>query len=70
MPEYQYLFDQGIGRIAKTSDDWMYHFDELLDPQLRSDEAALNKEMLKNFSMESRGDDWEATMRFILEQEM
>lgn len=70
MPEYQYLFDQGIGRIAKTSDDWIYHFDELLDPQLRSDEAALNKEMLKNFSMESRGDDWEATMRFILEQEM
>lgn len=69
-PEYKYLFENGIGRIAESDDDWMYHLDELLNKELRDDEAAMNKELLRNFSMDKRGDDWDATMRFILEQEM
>ena len=68
--EYELLFDAGIGRIAKNDDEWIYHFDELLNKQLREDEAKINKELLKEFSIQKRADDWEATMRFILEQEM
>jgi hypothetical protein len=64
-PEYQYLADEGIGRIAKTKDEWIYHFDELLDNRKRQDDADENYENLKNFTMDVRGDDWDATMRFI-----
>lgn len=70
LPEYRYLFDAGIGRLATTKDEWIYHFDELLNDGLRKDEAEINFEALSEFSMDKRGDDWEATMRFILEQEM
>lgn len=66
-PEYQYLADNGIGRIATTHDEWVYHLDELLDVKKRKDDIDENYSYLKNFSMEARGEDWDATMRFILE---
>jgi hypothetical protein len=66
-PEYQLLADSGIGRVARNSDEWIYHLDELRITQIRRDEIAYNLEMLKDFSMEKRGDDWDATFRFILE---
>jgi hypothetical protein len=67
-PEYKLLFDAGIGRIANTPDEWMYHFDELRNRKMRRDEAQSNLEAVSEFSIEKRGDDWEATMQFILEQ--
>lgn len=70
LPEYRYLFEAGIGRVAKTQDDWIYHFNELKDRSIRQDEAQINMDLLKEFSIEKRADDWEATMNFILEQEM
>ena len=70
LPEYRYLFEAGIGRLAKTEDDWIYHFDELLNKELRNDEASINRKLLDDFSIEKRGDDWDATMRFILEQDL
>lgn len=70
VPEYKYLFEHGIGRLASTKDEWIYHLDELLNKQLRDDEAEINKEELHNFSMDNRGDDWDATMKFILNQEL
>lgn len=69
-PEYEYLFDMGIGRIARDESDWMYHLDELLNKDLRKDEAELNKEKLTAFSMSTMGNSWDQTMKFILEQEM
>lgn len=70
LPEYRYLFEAGIGRLAKTEDDWIYHFDELLDDSIRKEESLINLEKLTDFSIQARGDDWDATMRFILEQQM
>ena len=66
-PEYQLLSEQGIGRIARTPEDWIYHLDELLKTGVRRDEVGHNLEMLQNFTMAKRGDDWDATMRVILE---
>jgi glycosyltransferase involved in cell wall biosynthesis len=67
-PEYKILADQGIGRIAYTDEDWVYHLDELRQTYIRRDEIAHNLEVLQNFTMAKRGDDWDATMRFILEK--
>jgi hypothetical protein len=65
-PEYQELSDFGIGRIAKTQDDWIYHLDELRFPAMRKDEVRQNSELLESFSMEERGKDWNDTMDYIL----
>ena len=67
-PEYQYLADNGIGRIANNQEEWIYHLDQLRDIQTRRDEIEHNYEMLKNFSMEARADDWEAVMTEIREK--
>lgn len=66
-PEYQFLADNGIGRVARTPDEWMYHLDELRKPIIRRDEIDHNLEHLSNFTMAQRGLDWDSTMRFILE---
>lgn len=67
-PEYQYLADEGIGRIASTPEEWAYHLDELLKIPIRRDEITENYSLLNNFSMSARGDDWDATMKFIREK--
>lgn len=66
-PEYQYLADHGIGRIANTRDQWMNNFNELLNPQMRRDEAAHNRDLLENFTMKKRGVEWDETFKKILE---
>jgi len=40
----------------------------LRDVQTRRDEIGHNYEMLKNFTMEARADDWEAVMTEIREK--
>jgi hypothetical protein len=69
-PEYKFLFDAGIGRIANTPEEWIYHFDELRNRKMRRDESQENLELVKQFSIEAQADNWDATMRFILEQSM
>jgi glycosyltransferase involved in cell wall biosynthesis len=70
LPEYRYLFEAGIGRIANTEQDWIYHFEELLDKQLRDDEAKINRDLLSEFSIKKRVSDWESVMMEILEQDI
>lgn len=67
-PEYEFLSKNGIGRVAYSQSDWIYHLDELLDPKMRKDEIDENYESLNEYTMEKRGDDWDATMRVILEK--
>lgn len=67
-PEYKYLSDHGLGRVAYTQDEWVYHLDELRNPATRKDEIEENYEVLKDFTMEKRAEDWDATMRVILEK--
>ena len=70
LPEYKFLFESGIGRIASTPEEWMYHFDELLDNQLREDESLVNLDALRDFTIEHRAKEWDDVMKQILEQEM
>lgn len=67
-PEYQELADLGIGRVAKTSEEWIYHLDELKVPGIRKEEIEHNMSLLPEFSMEKRGLDWHETMTYILEK--
>ena len=67
-PEYELLASQGIGRLAKTDEEWIYHLDELMNHQMRTDEMHENRRLLEKFDMNARGDDWDATMRVILEK--
>lgn len=40
LPEYVRLKETyGIGRLADTADEWIAHFEELLDPEVRAEEA-------------------------------
>ena len=64
-PEYQYLADQGIGRIAHTPEEWIYHLDELRIPSIRKDEIEHNLEVVKEFTVEKRGEDWDTVMKYI-----
>lgn len=66
-PEYQYLADNGIGRIARTPNEWIYHFDELLDSSMRKDEVGVINEILPKFSMTARATDWDETFKKILD---
>lgn len=66
-PEYEYLSASGIGRIARSDDEWMGHFDSLLDAKTRMYERERNREILHSFSMQVRGIEWDMTMRSILE---
>lgn len=66
--EYSNLASQGVGRVAKSNEEWMYHFDELRNNSKRKDEIIVNYDNLQNFTMEKRGADWDATFRHILEK--
>ena len=66
-PEYEYLASEGIGRIARTTNEWVYHLDELLDASMRRDEMEEHYSILPKFSMEARGPEWSETFKFILE---
>ena len=68
-PEYEILAQNGVGRIAHNDEEWEYHLSELMDPQMRSDEAEVNlKNLKKMFTMEIRGSEWDKTYRDIIEQ--
>lgn len=58
-PEYQFLADAGVGRVANNDTEWIYHLDELQQFKIREDEAIINKEIVKNyFSIQSKTNDW------------
>jgi len=67
-PEYQYLADAGVGRIAKNESDWIYHLDELMNYKMREEEADMNKEIVKEkFSIESNSHFWLKTYLDIMD---
>lgn len=67
-PEYKFLADAGLGRVANNQEEWKYHLTELLDPQIRKDEVEVNYEVLMDqFTMAQTGLDWHETMKYILE---
>lgn len=67
-PEYEFLAEYGVGRVANNKAEWDYHLNELMDPVMRRDEAEVNLENVKKlFTMEKRGDEWNHVYRSILE---
>lgn len=59
LPEYEFLAQNGVGRVAKTESEWASHFDELLDFKTRSEEAERQYEIVKErFSMQSSARQW------------
>jgi hypothetical protein len=64
-PEYEYLVDHGVGRMAHNKDEWLGHLEELMMWDTRVADANKNYDNLQQFSMTARGDDWNATLRFI-----
>lgn len=66
-PEYKYLAEHGVGRIASTPDEWLQHAEELLDPKVRKEERLKNRQIVEEkFSMAARGKDWEEVFEQIL----
>ena len=53
-PEYQYLADNGIGRIANNQEEWERHLGDLLDANTRIAEIKSNYNELEKFSMDAR----------------
>jgi hypothetical protein len=67
-PEYELLESQGIGRIARSPEEWISHLTELLNPKIRKEEAEKNYNnlMLTN-TISVRGNDWNNVMNAILD---
>lgn len=48
LPEYVRLKQEyGIGRLASTPDEWVAHFNELLDLEVRAEEAARQRQIVE-----------------------
>jgi glycosyltransferase involved in cell wall biosynthesis len=68
LPEYEFLAEQGIGRVAKTPKQWMAHFDELLDFETRQNESLKNWQIAKEkFSIEAHADEWVDVFKKIID---
>jgi len=68
LPEYRYLADAGVGRIASSASQWMSHLDELQNASLRDDEAQVNYEIVKDqFSMNSAARQWVSVFEQIMD---
>jgi hypothetical protein len=65
-PEYEFLEQQGIGRMAKNEREFIGHLEELLDPRVRKEDVERNLEGIKQYqSMEVRGSEWNEVMHQI-----
>lgn len=68
LPEYEYFFDAGVGRIANTPKEWQYHLSELLDPDMRIEEIEWNYEnVMDRFIINKHGQEWDDIYTEILE---
>lgn len=66
-PEYKLLEEQGIGRVANNTQEWIGHLSELEDPKIRKEDIERNFENVKKYqSMEVRGHDWNNVMHEII----
>jgi len=57
--EYEHLANDGIGRVARTPDEWKKHLTDLLDYKVRKREAAVNRHLvIEKYSMDRRAVEW------------
>lgn len=59
LPEYEYLNQCGVGRIAYTPDDWYAHATALLDYRTRKRDSRINMDNVKrDHTIMAREQDW------------
>lgn len=59
LPEYEYLRDAGVGRVAHTPDEWWQHATELLEYENRKRDARVNRErVLRSHTIMAREQEW------------
>ena len=64
LPEYQFLSNMGIGRVANSPDEWVEQMTALLNPRVRKAEAASNLAGVKrHFTIAARADEWRAVLQ-------
>lgn len=57
--EYRFLNEEyGLGRVARKPKDWIKHFNELLDKDLRIEESIKNKEIVKKLDISNNWQNW------------
>ena len=57
--EYVMLHKSGVGRLAETADEWRDHAIELLDPDVRREEAARQRRIVQEkFHINGMGESW------------
>jgi hypothetical protein len=64
--EYRDLADMGVGRIAKSSKDWIKHLTKLIDPEVREEERQNNyKIVTQNFNLNWTKYKWSEAIELI-----
>lgn len=67
-PEYEFLSNDGVGRVARDKKEWLAHLNELLDPKVRKEDIDRNYEIVKQkHSMSARAENWDYAMQEILD---
>ena len=60
LPEYEAV---GVGRLAKTRGEWRQHLEELLDPDVRRGEGAINRARAEELSIGNQWGQWDRVFR-------
>lgn len=67
-PEYTYLSEHGVGRIAHNEEDWLSHMEELKNSKVRNIERQKNRLLVKELhSTQARAKEWDEVFTKILE---
>lgn len=67
-PEYLALYNEyGIGRIARRPRDWIRHFDELRDPDIRREESIRNYERVAQLDIRKTWTQWGDVLDAVLQ---
>lgn len=65
LPEYKEL---GVGRLAKTPNQWRRHLEELLDPEVRRVEGAANRKRAEELSIANTWPQWAEMLNQVTRQ--
>ena len=64
LPEQRlFVEDGGAGRLARKGWQWTEHLEELLDPDVRAREGALNRAHAETWAITERWSQWDAVFR-------
>lgn len=62
--EYRLLHASGVGRLASNAAEWMDHAIELLDPDIRREEAIRQRDIVeREFNIKGKAEQWATAIR-------